>query len=630
MVAKTKTKSKASHNTSQVYSYIRFSTPEQKLGDSQRRQLTAARTFAESETELKFNETLEMIDAGRSAYHGHHRKKGVLGMFLRSVENGDVTTGSILCVENADRLSREGVGSTLRDIIFKLFDKGITLVTLSPKEWYEPGCEDDVKFLALLLYLARAHDESLRKAGLSKANWQQKREKLIEHGVKMTAHCPGWLKPKKNKEGELTDFDIKDGAKSVLRLIFTMKLQGQGKVAITKKLNSEKTVWQPPRKKGWTECYIQKIFNSRSLIGEYQPHKQVKKKNKAGEFEDVREPAGPVIANYYPAALDEGLFHKVQALMKRNTGQGGQTGRATNLFTGIARCGYCGGVVTPINKGGNRGYFFLCENGRKGIKCSSHRISYSEVENIVLKSCVEIKPEQILSSADKQSQRCQLLRERISGHTAKLRAKTEQVDNLMANLTATKIPAMVERYEKQIAKYDDEILQIKKQKANDEKELQIQEQNGKSLIKWKKDLTLLQKEISKNNNAELRLRLRMHLREFIEKIEIFADGPKPSDCNINFIQLQPLLDKIKTKMKPVDRKLYTAFCRYAKKRIVSSPKTGRFLRIFFKSKSEVTFWPSKSVPYDLTLYIDWQGDIDWHRTGSNIKWLWDEFQKSRK
>ena len=95
---------------------------------------------------LPFDESLRMTDRGLSGYHGLHRTKGVLGTFLRCVENGEVIPGSILVVENIDRLSREGAIKTLQQIIFKLWDRGITLQTLSPEESYEPGCGNDPKF----------------------------------------------------------------------------------------------------------------------------------------------------------------------------------------------------------------------------------------------------------------------------------------------------------------------------------------------------------------------------------------------------------------------------------------------------------------------------------------------------
>src|SRR5437016_3288480 len=124
-----------------VYSYIRFSTPEQAMGDSERRQVSDAKDWARRKG-LELDESLKLRDRGLSGFHGDHRKKGALGRFLELVEAGKIAQGSILLVENIDRLSREGAVKTLREIIFKLWDKGIVLQTLSPEETYEPGCDN--------------------------------------------------------------------------------------------------------------------------------------------------------------------------------------------------------------------------------------------------------------------------------------------------------------------------------------------------------------------------------------------------------------------------------------------------------------------------------------------------------
>src|SRR5262249_49720406 len=89
----------------QVYSYVRFSKAEQSMGDPERRQLEAARTWAQKKGHT-LDESIKP-DRGRSGYHGHHRSKGNLGLFLKMVEAGSIPKGSILVVENIDRLSRE-------------------------------------------------------------------------------------------------------------------------------------------------------------------------------------------------------------------------------------------------------------------------------------------------------------------------------------------------------------------------------------------------------------------------------------------------------------------------------------------------------------------------------------------
>src|ERR1700721_2011081 len=98
---------KGGSDAPKVFSFHRFSTPEQAHGDSERRQVAAAEGFARSRG-LQFDETL-LADRGVSGFHGTHRKEGALGQFLAAVESGKVAAGSTLVVENLDRLGRENV-----------------------------------------------------------------------------------------------------------------------------------------------------------------------------------------------------------------------------------------------------------------------------------------------------------------------------------------------------------------------------------------------------------------------------------------------------------------------------------------------------------------------------------------
>jgi hypothetical protein len=66
---------------------IRFSTPQQKLGDSLRRQTEKAAKYA-AEHGLTLDTELKMTDAGVSAFRGKNASTGALGGFVRAVESG--------------------------------------------------------------------------------------------------------------------------------------------------------------------------------------------------------------------------------------------------------------------------------------------------------------------------------------------------------------------------------------------------------------------------------------------------------------------------------------------------------------------------------------------------------------
>ena len=90
-----------------AYSYQRFSSTKQKKGDSTRRQNNAAAEFCRAHG-LVLAETFR--DDGVSAFRGKNfSNESALGEFLRLVENGSVKQGSVLVIENMDRLSRQSI-----------------------------------------------------------------------------------------------------------------------------------------------------------------------------------------------------------------------------------------------------------------------------------------------------------------------------------------------------------------------------------------------------------------------------------------------------------------------------------------------------------------------------------------
>lgn len=84
-----------------AYSYLRFSTPEQAMGDSRRRQLALAEDYARKHG-LLVDKSLNFRDLGISAFRGKSAKEGGLRSFLDAVEYGLVPANSFLLVGRAD------------------------------------------------------------------------------------------------------------------------------------------------------------------------------------------------------------------------------------------------------------------------------------------------------------------------------------------------------------------------------------------------------------------------------------------------------------------------------------------------------------------------------------------------
>jgi DNA invertase Pin-like site-specific DNA recombinase len=108
-----------------AYSYIRFSSEKQQLGDSLRRQITMAEDYAARHDMVL--DTHSYRDMGMSAYKGRNAVEGKLSAFLRAVDGGFVLVQSYLLVESLDRLSRHEVDEAL-ELFLSIIRRGITIV----------------------------------------------------------------------------------------------------------------------------------------------------------------------------------------------------------------------------------------------------------------------------------------------------------------------------------------------------------------------------------------------------------------------------------------------------------------------------------------------------------------------
>ncbi len=101
-----------------------------------------------------------------SAFRGNNVKVGALGEFLKAIRVGRVLTGSVLIIENIDRLSRNKVGEALQMFI-SILNSGVSIVTREPRRTYTQASINDIAtLLEPIIYMARAHEGSATKYSL--------------------------------------------------------------------------------------------------------------------------------------------------------------------------------------------------------------------------------------------------------------------------------------------------------------------------------------------------------------------------------------------------------------------------------------------------------------------------------
>ena len=161
---------------------MRLSSEKQKTGDGLRRQMKLAEDFAEENGYILDEET-KMEHFG-SAFTSKHTKEGEFAKFLTLLEEGEIEKGSILCVENLDRMSRDKPAVALR-LWLSILEQGIEIVTLMPRERrFVEGKVDASDINYALGQFDTANLESEKTSRRLKEVWSDKRQdpNLDEHG----------------------------------------------------------------------------------------------------------------------------------------------------------------------------------------------------------------------------------------------------------------------------------------------------------------------------------------------------------------------------------------------------------------------------------------------------------------
>jgi DNA invertase Pin-like site-specific DNA recombinase len=367
-----------------VYSYSRFSTPEQAKGDSHRRQTEAAARWA-ARRGLELDSALNISDEGVSAFRGANALDGGLSLFLDSCRRGLVESGSFLLVESLDRISRMAPRRAQR-LLDDIVDAGVTIVTLSDDQEYtaERLDRDPTALLIALMVSWRAHEESLTKGRRIAAAWAEKRRKVAAGEAKrLTTIGPSWL----IAEGD--GWREEPARSDVVRRIFALTLAGVGEHSVAKRLNGEGV---PVFGRGtqWHRSTVAKMLRNPAVIGTMVPGRI--------DFVDgkkVRRFEQPVI-NAFPAVIADADWLAVRAMKDGATsavrGRHAANGVA-HIIAGLARCPACGSTMVRVNKGNPAKAGqpkLVCTKAKTGMGCPYVSVSVSAVQGAILYNWSEL------------------------------------------------------------------------------------------------------------------------------------------------------------------------------------------------------------------------------------------------
>jgi DNA invertase Pin-like site-specific DNA recombinase len=317
---------------SEIILYARFSSREQAEGMSIARQIGEASEWCRANGHTP---TRQILDEGRSGFHGHHRSVGALGEFEAEAAAG-LHRGALLVVERIDRLTREG-HSAIMSLINGLTANGVSVFTVKNNRLYRAGEEMSlVDAITTLVEGDLGHTESATKASRTASNWRIRRERAAEAGKAMSATvCPPWLKVVDGK------YELDHDKVAILNQIFQMSDDGLGASVIVRELNKvgKPTGWSNRKRKDistrWQRCEIVQLLANRAVIGERQDKRRINKQI------ELLEP----VRGFYPVAVDPALFDRVRdaASVRKKVRGGAKSPKIANLLSGLVTCAHCGG-----------------------------------------------------------------------------------------------------------------------------------------------------------------------------------------------------------------------------------------------------------------------------------------------
>lgn len=347
------------------------------------------------------------------------------------------------------------------------------------------------------------------------------------------------------KDKNTNQVEIVPEAAETIHLIFASYVGGMGLKAIARMLNEEKRKTpaqmqlellgkrMPERlekeikkKYLWDATMVARILRDESYAGTLICHKSERNKiNKTFRFTEASEQFRH--ENYLPSIITKEMWEQVQELMdmrKKDNVRAGP-GQTIHRYSGLIVCGDCGRAFvgkTIQNKNSTRTEYWCSTYLRYGKEhCGSHAIREEYLDDIIRAELIGTKAQyqQMWDAMQDTVDRWTPKTSNTLSQLKKLREKVESLEEEMEVILMERIrdKANTERYDRMIAKREEQIAQAKKKIA----ELENLGQTIRTRqAKLKKDISLIDEILADGHMTEA------HLRLLIEKIYVYqtADG----------------------------------------------------------------------------------------------------------
>ena len=186
--------------------------------------------------------------------------------------------------------------------------------------------------------------------------------------------------------------EINEEEASIIKLIFSMYLNGQGGERICNFLNENN--YKAPKGKHWSKTSIYGMLENMAYIGTTAYNKRPRRGQR---YNDKTE--WVIVENTHPPIIDKADFEKVQEMRKKKRKQNGKNNidrTMTSLapLAGLLFCDNCHQLYLSSTKKTKQGrtYYYACgSRKRHGVSvCDSHMIPTELLEKFVLYRMKEI------------------------------------------------------------------------------------------------------------------------------------------------------------------------------------------------------------------------------------------------
>jgi DNA invertase Pin-like site-specific DNA recombinase len=378
-----------------VYSYVRFSTAKQARGDSLERQIIF-RDRIVAKYGAVLDDTLTLRDLGTPAYRSQNALVGNLAAFLKAIKERRVSPGSILAIENLDRLTRAKMGKAI-ELFTSILNAGVVIATADPeREYTSESINDPGLILEAIITFIRAHEESKRKSGLVAQSWIRRKKRSRENGTALSGMAPAWLEVVGGR------YRPAAGRAEVVKAIFALAIEGFGVHRITQILNGDPKKYPAFGTSGrWCESYVANILKNRAVFGE---HRQIRVDPDTG-----KKLRGEPWPGLFPEVVSEKTFDRARAAIRGRRSKCGRPGKVIeNLFTSLVwnvlgRTTMSLAKRTSIGRGG-RPYQYVYLESRDVRRGARHRgegplgnaFRYRVFERAVLGVVTELKAAHVM------------------------------------------------------------------------------------------------------------------------------------------------------------------------------------------------------------------------------------------